>query len=276
VHGEGSRDDKMDSLIKRFWFLHALNEKIALRLARRILGVNPNVVKRIAREWPTLAGKSEVMTVSVDTQVFVPAAFDTADGVFRVMFAGRLDEFKDPPLMFATMAELSRRLQGGVEFHYVGTSDPARYAEFAAIAPFTVRHGFQSSAGVAAIMEKCHAGVLTSFFEGMPCYLLEVLAKGRPVAAIRLPQYDPLIVAGESGYLVERGETAEASARLMADAFERLRVDVFAGRIDPAGVARKVRPFSVDVQMGRLFDLHRALAAGTPVPEAGPGVFAGV
>jgi len=33
VHGEGSKDQKMDSLIKRFWWIHRLNEALALRLA---------------------------------------------------------------------------------------------------------------------------------------------------------------------------------------------------------------------------------------------------
>jgi glycosyltransferase involved in cell wall biosynthesis len=273
VHGEGSRNDRMDSLIRRFWFLHALNEKIALRLARKILCVNPNIVRRIAAEWPGLLPKAEVMTVSVDTDLFPAEPFDTADGVFRVVFSGRLDEFKDPPLMFATMAELHRRTGGAFEFHYVGTSDPARYAEFAAIAPFTVRHGFQSSEGVGRITAACHAGVLTSFFEGMPCYLLEVLAKGRPVAAIRLPQYDPLVVAGTSGHLVERAETPAESVARLADAFMRLRDEVLSGRIDPAAVHARVRPFSVDVQMGRLFDIHRALARGVQPPAVAAGAF---
>ena len=32
VHGEGSKGDKMDSLIKRYWWIHRLNEEVA-RLA---------------------------------------------------------------------------------------------------------------------------------------------------------------------------------------------------------------------------------------------------
>ena len=45
-------------------------------------------------------------------------------------------------------------------------------------------------AGVAAILRRSHAGILTSFFEGMPCYLLELLstrpADGRAApAAVR-------------------------------------------------------------------------------------------
>ena len=51
--------------------------------------------------------------------------------------------------MFRMFARLHARLGGKFQFHYVGTSDPARYAEFAAIEAFTVRHGYQNADGVA-------------------------------------------------------------------------------------------------------------------------------
>lgn len=262
VHGEGSREDKMDSLIKKFWFVHAFNERLALRLAHRVMCVNPNIVARMRREFPHVVPKAEVLTVSVDTRRFVPQPFDLSDGVFRIVFAGRLDEFKDPPLMFRMFAKLRERLGGKFEFHYVGTSDPARYAEFSAIEAFTVRHGYQDANGVAAILARCHAGVLTSYFEGMPCYLLESLATGRPFAALRLPQYEPLIVEGVSGALVERSDPPQACEDALVEAFAQLRDDVFAGRLDPRRIAALAQPYSVEQQMARLFERHRELQNG--------------
>ncbi|MGL4496744.1 MAG: glycosyltransferase [Beijerinckiaceae bacterium] len=267
VHGEGTKKDKMDSLIKRFWFIHSSAERLALRLAARIACVNPNIVERMKREFPHAVPKAEVMTVSVDTKRFAAQAFDTRDGIFRIVFAGRLDEFKDPPLMFETFRRLHEKLHGRFEFHYVGMTDPSRYAEFAAIEAFTIRHGFQDSAGVARIGTRCHAGVLTSFFEGMPCYLLETLALGRPFAAIRLPQYDPLVVKGVSGTLIERAQTPDESAEILSDAFAALWQDIREGRIDPRAVHDKVLPYAVDRQMARLFQHHRALM-GTGAPPA--------
>ncbi len=259
VHGEGSKDQKMDSLIKKYWFVHAANEQLALRLADRVMCVNANIIERMKREFPWAVGKSEVLTVSVDTHRFRPTPFDTHDGVFRVMFAGRLDAFKDPPLMFRALARARERLNGKLEFHYVGTSDPERYEEFALIDGFTTRHGYQSADGVAALAAKSHAGTLTSYFEGMPCYLLEMLAAGRPFAAIRLPQYDPLIVEGRSGHMVERTEPERACEDALVEAFVALRGEVFDGRVDPARVAALTEPYSVDTQMARLFERHREL-----------------
>lgn len=273
VHNEESKGDKMDSLIGRYWWIHRLNEKIALTLATRVVGVNPNIVARYEREMPRVARKAEFMTVSVDTKRFPPAPFPTTD-VFRVVFAGRLDAFKDPPLMFETMRRLHAKFGGKFEFHYIGTSDPHRDKEFAAIEPFTVRHGFQTGDGVSAIMRNCHAGILTSYFEGMPCYLLETLSSGRPMGAIRLPQYDPLIEAGVSGFLVERLEDREAAAEAMADGFVSLSREIAEGQLDPNIIRAKVTPYSVAVQLPKLFERHislgRAHASADQVRAANP------
>ncbi|WP_342360453.1 glycosyltransferase [Terrarubrum flagellatum] len=268
VHGEGSKKDKMDSLIKRFWFMHAGAEKLALRLARRIMCVNPAIVARIEQEFPIEASKTAMMTVSVDRDLFKPQPFDVADDVFRIMFAGRLDQFKDPPLMFRIFARLHERLNGKFEFHYVGTSDPARYEEFAAIRDFTVRHGYQQSDGVARIAARCHAGVLTSYFEGMPCYLLEMLSAGRPFAAIRLPQYDPLIVDGISGRLVERDETIEISETVMAEAFLDVWSGIRKGEYEPQRISDLTEPYSIRRQLAQLFEWQRTIARPPAPPTA--------
>jgi glycosyltransferase involved in cell wall biosynthesis len=259
VHGEGSKDDKMDSLIKKLWFIHSLNERIALTFASKIICVNENIVKRMERLFPKQSPKAQVMTVSVDTKVFATQPFNIIDDIFRVVFAGRLDEFKDPPLMFRIFAALHEKLGGKFEFHYVGTSDPERYAEFSSIKQCTILHGFRPATQVAKIAAFCHAGVLTSFFEGMPCYLLEVLSVGRPFVAIRLPQYDAVIIKGVSGELVERAANIEQSVSNMVDAFMRLWTDIQSGRIDPNKVHDCIAPYSVDNQMSILFEIHKDL-----------------
>lgn len=233
VHNEGSKDDKMDSLLKRYWFIHTASERIALATADRIIAVNPNIAAHIARLSSRAANKTEVMSVSVDTRRFRATPFDVQDGIFRICFAGRLDEFKDPPLMFDVLARLHAKLEGNIEFHYVGATDPARYPEFAKAQAFTLRHGSQTPDGVRDIMARCHAGILTSYFEGLPCYLLEMLASGRPVGAIDLPQYKPLILPGISGALIPRSEPREKCAEALANAFASLWQDITRGCVDP-------------------------------------------
>jgi glycosyltransferase involved in cell wall biosynthesis len=262
IHGEGGKDDKMDSLIKKFWFIHRLNEAIAVRLASRIICVNPNILARLEREKPGAAKRAEFMPVAVDTDVFAAADFDRSDGVFRVVFAGRFDEFKNPPLMFKTLQRIHSRLGGKFEFHYIGTSDPARYPEFELVRPFATFHGFRTSRQVAAIMKRCHAGILTSWFEGMPCYLLELLSVGRPVVAVTLPQYKLVVSEGKSGYLVERDDNDERLAETLADRLIDTWSAIRSGAMSPSAIRECAIPFSVDEQLDRHFARHRQLMAG--------------
>ena len=262
IHGEGTKDDKMDSLIKKFWYVHRLNEEVAVRLASRIICVNPNILARLEREKPNLAKRAVFMPVAVDTDVFTPADFDTNDGVFRVVFAGRFDEFKNPPLMFRTLRHVHDRLGGKFEFHYIGTSDPARYPEFELVRPFTMFHGFRTSREVADIMKRCHAGILTSWFEGMPCYLLELLSVGRPIVAVTLPQYKLVVEQGKSGYLVDRDDDTERLIAALSDRLIETWSQVRAGTMPAAEIRERALPYSVDEQLHQHFARHRQLMAG--------------
>ena len=263
IHGEGTKNDKMDSLIKTFWFIHRITEQIAIRLADRIICVNPNILARLEREFPHAARRAIFMPVAVDTKVFARSEFKIDDGIFRVVFAGRLDLFKDPPLMFRTLQRIHERLQGAFEFHYIGTSDPHRYLEYRLVESFTTCHGYCTSRDVASIMSRCHAGILTSWFEGMPCYLLELLSVGRPIVAVSLPQYALVVKDGRSGYLVERDAD---SARLIEALSDRLLVTwsaIRCGAITPAAIHAEIVPFSVDAQLPRHFAIHQQLASST-------------
>ncbi len=268
VHNEGTSADKMDSLLKRYWFIHRFNERLALALADRIFAVNPAIARRIAVMSRAAAARTAVMSVSVDTHLFHPTPFAAEDDAFHVGFAGRLDAFKDPPLMFATLARLAgmlRKQPAGcfrrLAFDYVGASDPGRVPGFDAIAPLTIRHGIRKPHEVAALMRRMHAGIITSFFEGMPCFLLEMLASGRPVAAIRLPQFDPLIIEGRSGATVLRGATEEASATALAEALHGLAMQVADAAIGPDAISQLARPHAADTQMETLFACYEALLA---------------
>lgn len=262
IHGEGAKTDRMDSLIKKFWFVHRANEEVAIRLASRIVCVNPNILARLEREKRDAAKRAVFMPVAVDTDVFTAADFETSDDVFRVVFAGRFDEFKNPPLMFETLRRVHDRLGGKFEFHYIGTSDPARYSEFELVRPFTTFHGFRTSREVAAIMKRCHAGILTSWFEGMPCYLLELLAVGRPIVAVTLPQYRLVVEPGRSGYLVERDDDCERLSQSLADRLVEIWSAIRSGKMSAVAIREHVIPYSVDEQLHRHFARHSELIAG--------------
>jgi glycosyltransferase involved in cell wall biosynthesis len=266
LHGEGAPKLQMDSLLKKYRFVHNLGERFAMASCAKFLCVNPFITERLQQTYPRRRDKIDTLWTWANTDIFQPQPMPDADGAFRIVFAGRLDEFKNPPLMFDTIARLRRLLNDRVEFHYIGTSDPGRFSEFAAIADVTVRHGFKDAAGMAATLAHVHAGILTSEFEGMPRCVLETLAVGRPVVAMHLPQLDVVIRDGESGYIVPRGAAPEMLADALAEKFLAVREAIMHARIDPQAVARVVEPFTPRTQLARVFHFHREIQHSRTAP----------
>lgn len=260
IHNEYAKSNRTDSLMTRYWVVHRASEAVSLAAAGRIVCVNDNIRSHVGAQHPRHAAKAVTMSVPVDTDVFRPTPLDVTDGVLRLAYAGRLEAQKDPGLMLETIACLAERLDGRVELHYVGTNDPTAYPEYERAARHVVRHGFQSPAGVARVLARCHMGLLTSNFEGMPCTIMEALAAGRTMAAIRLPQLDAVVRPGDTGVLVDRRASQSRSAEALADATAAHWRDVIAGRYPPEAVSTHVAQYSVAAQLPRLLDWHRDLA----------------
>jgi glycosyltransferase involved in cell wall biosynthesis len=261
LHGEGAPKLQMDSLLRKYSFVHNAGERFAVATSEKFLCVNPFITERLQKTYPRRKDKIDTLWTWVNTGIFQPQPFPEDTSPFRIVFAGRLDEFKDPPLMFRTIARLRQRWQGGVRFHYIGTSDPHRFAEFAAIEDITVRHGFKDAAGMAATLADAHAGILTSEFEGMPRFVLETLAVGRPVVAMHLPQLEPVIHHGDSGYLVRRGGSADDMADALAHRFVEVRDAIDAGQMDPVQIAGAISDFTPGTQLARVFRYHQEIQA---------------
>ena len=261
LHGEGAPKLQMDSLLKSYRYVHNINEWLAVKACNKFMCVNPIITDRIRATYPTSAHKIETQSTWVDTARFKPTPFPGADR-FKVAFAGRLDLFKVPSLMFRTMGRLRDKLAAEgcrAEFHYMGTSDPNRFPEFKDIADHAVLHGFKSAVGVAEVLANVHAGILTSEFEGMPFSVLESIGSGRPVCAIHLPQLASVIKDGVSGMLVPRSDDSGDMAERLSDAFAAVRKKMLTGEIAPAGVAREIGAFTPETQLAKVYENHRAV-----------------
>jgi glycosyltransferase involved in cell wall biosynthesis len=269
LHGEGVPKLQMDSLLRKYSFVHNAGERFAVSASERFLCVNPFITERLQQTYPRQREKIDTLWTWVNTDVFQPQAFAGPIEPFRIVFAGRLDEFKDPPLMFKAIDLVRQRLNGKVEFHYIGTSDPHRFEEFGAIEAFTVRHGFKDAVGMAATLASAHCGILTSEFEGMPRFVLETLAVGRPVVATHLPQLEAVIRDGESGYLVPRNSSHGVMAEALAGRFVDIRDAIARRTLDPDDIADSIESFTPGTQLARVFRYHQEIQnsrrmAGTP------------
>src|SRR2546429_6947907 len=226
----------MDSLLRKYSFVHNTGERFAVAMSEKFLCVNPFITERLQKTYPQRKDKIDTLWTWVNTDIFKPQPMPAGTSPFRIVFAGRLDEFKDPPLMFRTIDRLRRRLNGDVVFDYIGTSDPHRFEEFADIEDITVRHGFKDAAGMAETLAGAHAGILTSEFEGMPRCVLETLAVGRPVVAMHLPQLESVIRPGVSGFLVARAGSTDDLAEALAQRLVRGRNASRAGGSNPVPI----------------------------------------
>lgn len=259
LHGEGVPKLQMDSLLRRYSFVHNAGERFAMATSAKFLCVNPYITERLQKEYPRQKEKIDTLWTWVNTEIFQPRALPRNTTPFRIVFAGRLDEFKDPPLMFQTIDRLRQLMLDKVEFHYIGTSDPHRYSEFAAIEAITVRHGFKDAVGMAATLASAHAGILTSEFEGMPRFVLETLAVGRPVVATHLPQLEAVVRDGESGYLVPRSDSRADMVEQMVHRFIDVRDAIARGDMDTSQIAASIRTFTPSTQLARVFRYHQEI-----------------
>jgi glycosyltransferase involved in cell wall biosynthesis len=259
--GAESKSSSMSSLLKRYWFIKEAGDYLALALCSKFYCVNENLTKRLKAMSPRRAHKLGTLTTWADKDTFRPRAFDLGSETLKIVYAGRLDLFKNPALMFQTIAEVGRLTDGKVEFHYIGDGDTEAFPEFDAIRAVTVRHGRKNASEIADILSSMHIGILTSEFEGMPRFVMETLSAGRPVCALHLPQLEQVIREGKSGALIPRSsaQVQNLAARIV-DVWHAIRN----GLIRPDAVAETVAPFSPERLLSQIFADHRRLQ-GLPV-----------
>jgi glycosyltransferase involved in cell wall biosynthesis len=121
---------------------------------------------------------------------------------------------------------------------------------------------------MAATLAHAHAGILTSEFEGMPRFVLETLAVGRPVAAIHLPQLESVVFEGQSGCLVDRAGTIDDQADALALRFGELRDAIGRGELDETGIAAAISDFTPGTQLARVFRYHQEIQRSRNLPIA--------
>ncbi len=208
LHGEGAPKLQMDLAPQEVFVRAQYRRAFRGHDQRKISVRDPFITERLQKTYPGQSGKIDTLWTWVNTDIFKPQPFPAMTEPFRIIFAGRLDEFKDPPLMFSTIARLRERCMAISNSIISGPAIRIALPEVAAIEDITIRHGFKDAVGMAATLANAHAGILTSEFEGMPRCVLETLAVGRPVVAVHLPQLESVIHDGESGYLISRSSSA--------------------------------------------------------------------
>ncbi len=161
------------------------------------------------------------------------------------------DQF--PDLRCLAMGEEAERDALVAQAEQLGVSD---------IVEFT---GYRSDAR--EVMAASDVVVLPSLVgEGLPLSLLEAAARERPIVATGLAGVPELIVDGDTGLLVEPGDSddlAEKLAMLLADPALRSRMGNAAREVTVRRFSREKRGEAIE----RIYEVALAAKAGKPRPE---------
>lgn len=260
IHVWGGKDKQQSGVLARYGWIRHASEFVSAAIVKKFYSVNSDLTAMFRQRYPMFKHKFDTLTTWANTTTFQPSPFVFDGDTIDVIYAGRMDLFKRPDLMFSVINEL-QRLTGRVRFHYVGDGNTEQFPEFAAIRDITVYHGVMKGPEIAVLMGRCQMGLLTSDFEGMPRFVMELLTSGRPAVCLHLPQLEAVINDGENGYLVPRGpDQVTAQARAMLDIYERAQ----SGQIQPKTIRKAVDPFSPQALLGKIWADHRRLH-GLPV-----------
>lgn len=255
IHVWGGKDKQQSGVLARYGWIRHLSEFLSAAIVKKFYSVNNDLTEMFKRRYPMFRKKFDTLTTWANTSVYSPSPFIFDGDRLDVLYAGRMDLFKRPDVMFSVIGEL-QRMTGRVRFHYVGDGDTEQFPEFDAIRNITIRHGVMNSLQIAKLMRSCQMGILTSDFEGMPRFVMELLTSGRPAVCLHLPQLESVIANGRTGFLVSRGPDQVAEqARKMLETWTLAR----GGILDPELIRQTVDPFSPESLLGKIWNDHRAI-----------------
>ena len=127
---------------------------------------------------------------------YAPKAFE---GTVELLYAGKLSTAKGVPWLLKSLERIKDR---PFRLHLAGSSTGRELETCLALAQNlgakAVHHGPLSHEALGALMRRCHAFVLPSFFEGLPLVLMEALASGCRIITTDLPGVREILGTGET------------------------------------------------------------------------------
>ena len=237
-------------------------ERMLIRHLDSAFFVRADAVEACAMRYPVLAERFRFTPTWMDPEIFFPLPPDERATLRERLFhphgardsdrvlitVGRLDTQKDPLLLAAAFAELSR-VASDVRLIFIGdgvlraqTEERLRSLGLLDRVTFT---GLLPPPVVAQYLNAADLFVLASAYEGMPMAVLEALGCGLPVCTTDVGEVRRAVTSGVNGEIVPE-RTPAALARGLALCLERLHA--YRGRpaVEAASVfvpAKVLEPF---------------------------------
>jgi glycosyltransferase involved in cell wall biosynthesis len=249
-------------------------ETALARISDRLVAVSPEVRDELGELGVAPASKFSVIRLGLELEPRV--AFDGDPDELRrrvgigserfvLGWFGRMTAVKRTDDLLATLAELRERGIDAVLL-LVGDGDDRERLEQRAhdlgLARSCLFLGYQED--VAGWYAVCDAVVLTSASEGTPVTIIEALAAGRPVVATSVGGVPDVVDQGETGFLVQPGDTVAMADRLATLA----RDPELRARMGGSGRERVLRRYAVERLVDDVDVLYRELLGTASSPTS--------
>lgn len=184
---------------------HRLTSPLRRQVLRGATAIVANSAGLAATSMASDPFPVQVVPNGVDCDRFQPTATARDDGLFRLLFVGRLHRDKNPHVLIEQLAVLPAELLARCELWMVGNGD--LQAELQALAAKRgvaqrIRWlGWQDKEALPAIYRQVDVLVNPSFYEGMPNVVLEAMASGLAIIASDIPGNRSVVQAGLNGLL---------------------------------------------------------------------------
>ncbi|MEX2343362.1 MAG: glycosyltransferase [Steroidobacteraceae bacterium] len=258
--------------------LYGAIESRMLRNLDYIYTVNANTLAQYRATYPQLRQRLEFLPTWVDDEVFLPPVeskrelrarlrkdYGVPDDGVWILFAGRLQQQKDPALLIQTLAAFVRTRPAGARLVIVGEGnlrvDIERLAAELGVAERLSIVGFLPQEELARFYQASDIFLLSSLFEGMPRAVMEAIGCGLPVVTTNVGEVGRVVVNGVTGTIVSE-RTAEALAAALTEALER---PAEAWRAPCLAAIESYRPKSV---LTTVYDRCAQLAQRLPIPPS--------
>lgn len=161
----------------------------------------------------------EYVPNGIDLERYVPRQPTAPDGVFRLLFSGRLVEQKGVRYIIEALPAVQSALQRPVELVVAGAgpieADLRAQAQSLGLEQSVRFLGWTERAAMPDLYSSADVFVFPSFEEGMPNVVLEAMASGLPLVATDIYGHRELMAQEDNALLTPTADSAAISAALI-------------------------------------------------------------
>lgn len=205
-HWTGYYPDSRDSLYKKSYLMRSVT-RLIIKNASRFLPVSEDLGKEISKNW-TPVSFQKIPNV-VNTNLFYRSE-NAQSAVFRFIHISSLQYQKNPEGIIRAFIELLKQ-NIPAELELVGPVSPSlnEFIKASGLRPDQLHcTGEIPYDQVAVELRKSSSLVMFSFYENLPCAILEALCCGLPIIATKVGGI-PEIIRNENGILINVGKETE-------------------------------------------------------------------